>query len=93
MFADEMTYFLTRRTPPSGMEMENAHKFDFAPARLSLLHLMPQAQLDREVAQGLFSTLETCRDADYLAEHHYAAVYREKVEAGGCFVFVKPANH
>ena len=93
LFADEMTYFLTRRTPPSGMEMENAHKFDFAPARLSLLHLMPQAQLDREVAQGLFSTLETCRDADYLAEHHYAAVYREKVEAGGCFVFVKPANH
>jgi hypothetical protein len=87
LFADEIIYFLTRHPPPSGMEMWNSHKFGFAPATVSLLHLIPQARLDREVSQQAFGTLETCEDQDFIDQHGYAKAYSKSAEAGGCTVF------
>jgi len=87
LFADEAIYFLTRHDPPSGMEMENSHKFNFPPAQLALLHLLPQAELDRQVKAGAFSTLETCADEDDVKEHGYAKVYAKSAPAGECTVF------
>ena len=87
LFADEAIYFLTRHDPPSGMEMENSHKFNFPPTQLALLHLLPQAELDRQVKAGAFSTLETCADEDDVKEHGYAKVYAKSAAAGECTVF------
>lgn len=87
LYADEAIYFLTRREPPSGMEMENSHKFKFAAAELKLLHLIPQAELNRQVQAGAFDTLETCADEDDIKERGYAKVYATSAAAGECTVF------
>jgi 4-amino-4-deoxy-L-arabinose transferase-like glycosyltransferase len=87
LFADEAIYFLTRHDPPSGMEMRDSHKFNFAPAELALLHIIPQAELDKRVKEGAFSTLETCADQDEIESHGYAKPYGKKAAAGECTVF------
>jgi hypothetical protein len=87
LFADEAIYFLTRHDPPSGMEMENSHKFNFPPALLALLHLIPQAELDRQVKAGAFSTLETCDEQDDIETHGYKKLYAKSAAAGDCTVF------
>jgi hypothetical protein len=92
LFADEAIYFLTGHVPPSGMEMENSHKFNFPPARLALLHLLPQAELDRQVKAGAFRTLETCDDEDDLKEHDYGKIYDKTAAAGECTVFWDPKS-
>ncbi len=87
LFADEAIYFLTRREPPSGMEMENSHKFNLSQNALALLHLLPQAELDRQVQAGRFSTLETCDDPDDVESHGYGKIYAKSATAGSCKVF------
>lgn len=87
LFADEETYFLARHTPPSGMEMQNSHKFSFSAADNALLHLIPDAQLDSMVKTGFFHTLETCQDEDYIKAHGYADLYLKSTETQGCKVF------
>ena len=87
LFADEAIYFLTRHDPPSGMEMENSHKFNFSEALLALLHLIPQAELDQQVKAGAFSTLETCDEQDEVEAHGYAQLYSKNAAAGECTVF------
>src|ERR1700722_13074149 len=87
LFADEAIYFLTRHDPPSGMEMADAHKFSFPPALLAERHVIPQAELDRQVKAGAFSTLETCVDEDDVAARGYAKLYAKTAAAGECTVF------
>jgi hypothetical protein len=87
LFADEAIYFLTRHDPPSGMEMQNSHKFNFSAARLAVLRLIPQAELDRQVEAGAFSTLETCEEQDDLEAHAYAKLYAKSAAGGECTVF------
>jgi hypothetical protein len=87
LFADEETYFLARHTPPSGMEMQNSHKFNFSAADRALLHLLPQPELDSMVKKGFFHTLETCEDDDYIEAHKFAKLYRKSTETEGCRVF------
>jgi hypothetical protein len=87
LYADEAIYFLTKHVPPSGMEMQNSHKFDFPPEKLAQLHLLPQEELDRRVKAGLVDTLETCEDDDFIEDHGYAQVYGNRAEAGECTVF------
>jgi hypothetical protein len=87
LFADEAIYFLTRHTPPSGMEMRNSHKFNFPQPLLALLHLIPQVELDQQVKAGAFSTLETCEEQDEVEAHGYARLYTKKAAIGECTVF------
>ena len=87
LFADEAIYFLTRHTPPSGMEMRNSHKFNFPQPLLALLHLIPQVELDQQVKAGAFSTLETCEEQDEVEAHGYARLYAKKAVVGECTVF------
>src|SRR5207244_8110341 len=55
IYADEQIYFLTRRPPPSGMEMSDSHKFDFPPERSALLHVIPVAELNERVQSAALS--------------------------------------
>ena len=87
LYADEAIYFLTRHDPPSGMEMDDSHKFKFPPPMLALLHLIPRADLERRVKAGEFSTLETCENDDDVAAHGYEKVFAKSATAGACMVF------
>jgi hypothetical protein len=87
LFADEAIYFLTRYVPASGMEMENSHKFQFPETLQTRLHLIPAAELDRQVKAGAFSTLETCEERDYVEARGYARLYAREAALGGCTVF------
>ncbi len=51
VFADEAVYFLTKRPPPSGMELADSHKLDFPPDRAAPLHLISESE-DPEAAGG-----------------------------------------
>jgi hypothetical protein len=95
LLADESIYFLTRHAPPSGMEMWNSHKFNFAQPEMALLHLIPQAELNREVQTGGFDTLETCEEPEDVQAHGYAKRYGKSTKLRDCMVFweKKPAEH
>ena len=64
LLADEHVYFLTRRPPPSGMELADSHKLEFPPATATLFHLVPQSELDRRMKAGTYDTVETCENED-----------------------------
>lgn len=64
LLADEHVYFLTRRPPPSGMELADSHKLEFPPATAALFHLLPQSELDRRIKAGTYDAVETCEDED-----------------------------
>jgi 4-amino-4-deoxy-L-arabinose transferase-like glycosyltransferase len=87
LFADESIYFLTRRDPPSGMEMANSHKFEFPQAQLSMLHLIPQAELDRQIRAGAFNTLETCEEQPYVKKQGWANLYAKSTTVAECTIF------
>jgi 4-amino-4-deoxy-L-arabinose transferase-like glycosyltransferase len=64
LLADEHIYFLTRRTPPSGMEFPDSQKLNLPPAVAASLHIVPRAEFAKRVQARLFSTVETCTDDD-----------------------------
>jgi hypothetical protein len=60
-----------------------------------LFHLVPRAQLERQVQAGKFNTLETCDKKNYIQTHGYAKPYEKSAMAGQCMVFwdKKSAKH
>ncbi|HXP86237.1 MAG TPA: hypothetical protein VN841_16040 [Bryobacteraceae bacterium] len=86
LFADEPIYFLTRRAPPPGLELAYTHKIDLGPAENALLHIVPAAELQRQLQAGLFATAYTCVDAD-IQSYHLASLYRQRLEMEGCSIF------
>jgi hypothetical protein len=86
LFADEPIYFLTRRAPPSGLELAYTHKIDLGPAENALLHIEPAAELQRQLQAGMFATAYTCSDAD-IQSYHLANLYRQRLEMEECSIF------
>jgi len=87
--ADEFVYFLTRRQPPSGLEHEDSHKLSNLPASFSAaLHVLPRKELEQQVKQGAFATVETCDDDDERVEaYHLPQLYAKREEISGCVVY------
>jgi hypothetical protein len=97
LLADEHIYFLTRRPPPSGMELSDSHKLEFPPATAALFHLLPQSELDRRVKEATYDTVETCEEDDEdIQAFGLPRLYSQqmKVEGSACAVFWDkiPAN-
>ncbi len=86
LLADEAVYFLLRRTPPTGMELEDAHKLNFPDARSMALHLVPRRKLDIMIKAGRFDTVEMCDD-DEIARLDLSSLYSDTATAGTCNVF------
>jgi hypothetical protein len=78
MFADELTYFLTRRPPPSGMELADSHKFNLAPASMERYHLISKQELERRVKAGVFDSVESWEDEDKIKALGLAQMYQNK---------------
>jgi len=92
--ADETVYFLLRRIPPSGMELEDSHKLTFSDARAQALHIVPRPKLDIMIKAGRFDTVEMCDD-DEITRLGLASLYQKSETVGTCQVFWqwgKPAD-
>ena len=89
LFADEQIYFLTRRRPPPGMELEDSHKLELLPADIARsFHILPKTELDRRVAAGVFYTVATFEDDDdVLKAWGLPRLYAHKAELGDCTVY------
>jgi hypothetical protein len=91
LLADEAVYFLLRRTPPSGTELEDSHKLTFPDAEAMALHVLPRPKLDIMIKAHRFDTVEMC-DADEISRLDLATLYSKSSSIGDCQVFWKWAN-
>jgi hypothetical protein len=80
VFADEAVYFLTHRTPPSGMEHDDSHKLQLKPEMEKRLHIFPKAELSRQIAAGKFAAAGSCEDTDELTDLGVDAAFEKKYE-------------
>lgn len=90
--ADEQIYFLTRRTPPSGMELMDSHKLDFAKAKAGWLHLVSEAEVGRMIEAGEFATVESCGEYEDF-DRAAAAIYRQRAKLASCTVYWAADKH
>ncbi len=87
LYADEHTYFLTKREPPSGMEYMDSHKLQLPDAVADKMHVLSTAKLDAQVAEGRFATISICNNDDRIAAMGLPGPYTQKAEVAGCKVF------
>jgi 4-amino-4-deoxy-L-arabinose transferase-like glycosyltransferase len=86
LLAPEQLYVLARWPVPPGMEHDDAHKLQFTPAESARLHILPKAEVDRQIKAGDFPTTVVCDD-DRASELEGWNVYSQKADLGECTVF------
>jgi len=86
LFADELTYFLTRRPPPEGMEFSYGHKLELPAAQAQSLHLLPESKLDQMVRAKRFATFESC-DEDDMDRVKADSLYADHADFDTCKVY------
>jgi hypothetical protein len=86
VFADEPIYFLTKRTPPSGLELYYSHKVHVPPEEAALLHILTEADVKRLVQTAMFPTAFSCED-DKIAEYGLKDLYAQHVTTDDCTIF------
>ena len=94
IYADEHVYFLLRRTPPPAMEFSYSHKLDLPPRQAALYHIISESQLNKQVAEGKFATVESCKD-DRIEELKLVDLFPNQKDIGDCSIFwgkVKPLD-
>ena len=86
LYAEENIYFLTRRTPMTGLEYHDSHKLKLPPAEAAALHVIPRPELDQMIKAGAFSTVQSCSD-DEIDRLAIAKLYTNKADISECVVF------
>ena len=92
IYVDELVYFLLNRTPPFGMEFSYAHKLDLPPAQEKLLHIVSEKELNEQVKNGQYYTVQTCKD-DRIDEMRLPELFPNREDIEDCSIFwgkVKP---
>jgi hypothetical protein len=79
LLADTQVYFLTRRRPPWGMELSDSHKLSLPPELNALFHLIPQAELERQINAGAFGTIQMC-DEDMIDNLELEDMYERRFD-------------
>jgi hypothetical protein len=92
LWAPEQIYFLTRWPVPFGMEHADAHKLQLTPAENAVLHVLPKAEVDRQIKAGAFSTAVLCEDDDRVNELKGWKVYSQSTVIQECTVFWQVEN-
>jgi hypothetical protein len=88
-FCDGLVYFLTRQRPLPGMEFDYSHKLNLPPAKLALLHVMPDSELQAKLQAGVFYSATSCDD-DTVTDYKLAERFNHKDDVGDCPVFWGP---
>jgi len=86
IWADEQMYFLTHKRPSPGLEFWYSHKVTLPPAKLALLHIVSEDEVNRRVKAHMFSTVFTCDDDD-IDTLGLNNLYSHKAEINDCTVF------
>jgi hypothetical protein len=94
LLADEFVYFMTRRTPPSGLEYDDSHKLKLSAKDSAALHIFPRSELVRRVKAGVYDTVESCDDDDDpdLEALDLPDVYAQKAEIADCKIYWQRKN-
>jgi hypothetical protein len=87
LWAPEHIYFLSRWPVPTGMEHANAHKLQLPPAESAVLHVLPKAEVDRQIKAGAFFTAVVCEDDDQVNAMKEWKVYSQSAVIQECTVF------
>jgi hypothetical protein len=89
LLADEFVYFMTRRTPPSGLEYDDSHKLNLSAKDSAALHIFNRKELVRRVKAGVYDTVETCDDDDdqELDDLGLPDVYAQKAVIQDCKIY------
>ncbi len=86
VFADEPIYFLTKRTPPSGLELHYSHKVHLPAGEAAMLHILTEDEVKGLVQTGKFATAYTCED-DEITEYGLKELYGQSVKMEDCTIF------
>ena len=84
--------FLLHWPVPPGMEHDDAHKLQFSPAEDARLHILPKAEVDRQIKAGVYPTAVICDD-DRSTEVEGWKVYSQKADYQDCNVFWQLEKH
>ena len=87
VLADEAIYFLTKRPPPSGMELADSHKLDFPRERAIPLHLVSESEILKQLAAGRYPTAVDCGKGHKLTEDEFKKLYASAEEGDTCTVY------
>ncbi len=85
LLAPEQIYLLAQWPVPAGMEHDDAHKLELGPAESARLHIVPKAEVDRQIKAGDYPTMVICDD-DRTSEVAGFNVYVQKADYGECTV-------
>lgn len=86
LLADEHVYFLTRRRPPSGMELDYSHRLLISPEFAAALHVVLRPELNRRIHAGMYDTIATCEE-EKAAAIRIPDLYRQKADIADCTVY------
>ena len=88
VWGEEHIYFLTRRTPPTGMEHENSHKPMPLPDEfIRKLHILPRQEMDNQLKNGHYDTVASCDDSGRMDALDLPSIYKQSEEVGECTVY------
>ncbi len=86
IYADEQVYFLLHRKPPPAMEFSYSHKLDLPPKQEALYHIVSESELNEQVRQGRFATVESCKD-ERIEEMKLAELFPHQQDIRDCSIF------
>lgn len=89
ILADEHVYFLTRRPPVPGTEVNDSHRFEFPPDMVREMHLLPRSVMRRRIETGEFSTVETCAGEETQKKDGLPGPLTHHAEIAGCDIYWK----
>ncbi len=92
LWAPAQIYFLTNWPVPTGMEHSDAHKLKLSAAENAVLHVLPQAEVDRQIKAGIFSTAVVCADETRANDLKSWKVYAQTADIQDCTVFWQVEN-
>jgi hypothetical protein len=87
LYADEHTYFLTKRTPPSGMEYADSHKLHLPDATADTMHVLSTDKVAAQIAAGRFATVSICNNDDLIMTFGLPGAYTQRADVAGCGIF------
>jgi 4-amino-4-deoxy-L-arabinose transferase-like glycosyltransferase len=89
IWADEQMYFAARKRPSPGLEFGYSHKVNLPAAKMALLHIVSEDEVNRRVKSRVFPTVFTCDDDD-ISDLGLNSLYSHKAEMDDCTIFWGP---
>ena len=72
--------------PPTGLELSTSHRVDLGSAENTLLHILTDAEVKRQVQSGMFATVYSCDD-DVISDYGLPNLYKKRVDMDDCSIF------